>query len=249
MSHSVIVVLGMNRSGTSLLAQILERMGVWFGNPGDLVGPSRDNERGHYEYIPIVRVQQQLLKNVFGCTELFKGTLPRDWHKDEVIQLLYKEALKAHLWKALIRAKVREKPFGFKDPRTTRLLPLWREIFFELGIKPIYLLTWRNPHAVYLSIHPGTDALPNKDARDIHFQDVAIPSIPRGDIDEIWEYYQEDAWRLGSELAGVVRFDGWFGGERDEQAAMISDATGLPALTVEQLREVIEPNMRHIICQ
>ncbi|MHC4426942.1 MAG: hypothetical protein ACYSYV_12720, partial [Planctomycetota bacterium] len=116
--NKVIVILGMDRSGTSLLAQLIERMGVWFGGQENLVGPSSINAKGHYEYIPFVRVHEQLLKNVFNVTQLFKGSLPEGWHRQETIQMLYKEALKSHLSKAMIEARLRCQPFAFKDTRT-----------------------------------------------------------------------------------------------------------------------------------
>jgi hypothetical protein len=240
----IIVILGMDRSGTSLLAQLLERMGVWFGEQEDLVGPSYINERGHYEYIPIVRVQEQLLKNLFNVTQLFKGDLPRGWHRQEAVQALYKEALVSHVSRAIKRAKLRGKPFGFKDTRTARVLPMWQEIFEELSVEPVYLETWRDPQAVYMSIHPGADAVPSEDVQKMHFHDVGIPSLPQSDVLAVWKRYQMEIRRVGAE---VFCFDDWFEeAQAGEQMARLAEAVGLPALGVEDMRQVIEPGMRHV---
>ena len=43
--------------------------------------------------------------------------------------------------------------FGFKDPRTARLLPLWLDIFRETGIEPAFVLATRAPDAVAGSLY------------------------------------------------------------------------------------------------
>jgi hypothetical protein len=242
--NNVIVILGMDRSGTALLCQLLERMGAWFGHKEQLVGPSSINERGHYEYIPFARVQEQLLKNVFNVTQLFKGSLPGGWHRQETIEMLYKEALKSHLSKAMIEAKLRCQPFAFKDTRTTRLLPLWADIFEELDTEPTYVETWRNPQAVYMSIHPGTDAIPSKDVQKMHFHDVGIPSLPESDVLAVWKRCQMEIRQVGAEQ---FCFDDWFEeGPAKYQMVRLADFVGLPALSDNDMREIIRPELRHV---
>ena len=51
----IVVVVGMNRSGTSLICQGLERLGVSFGSP--LIEADRANPRGYYEHKDIVHHQ------------------------------------------------------------------------------------------------------------------------------------------------------------------------------------------------
>src|SRR5205085_861733 len=50
-------------------------------------------------------------------------------------------------------------PFGFKDPRTARLLPLWHQIFDELRIDPKIVLCIRNPAQAARSLEQR-DGLP-----------------------------------------------------------------------------------------
>ena len=43
--------------------------------------------------------------------------------------------------------------FGFKDPRTVRLMPVWHQIFNELKLAPKFVLCLRNPAQVARSLH------------------------------------------------------------------------------------------------
>ena len=46
-----------------------------------------------------------------------------------------------------------ESDFGFKDPRTVRLMPLWHQIFNELKLAPKIVLCLRNPAQVARSLN------------------------------------------------------------------------------------------------
>lgn len=60
-----IIVLGMHRSFTSLIANCLSKYGINMGNR--MMGPGRGNEKGHFENIDIVNLNDKLLKNAGGA--------------------------------------------------------------------------------------------------------------------------------------------------------------------------------------
>ena len=127
-----VVVIGMGRSGTSLLSQILQAKGVWLGEDDELIGQIPANKYGNREHIGIQVIHRELFLNIFGFKEwLFLGKLPEDWHKHPNV-LPYKDRLKKELEKLHYKLPDEAK-FGFKDPRTTMLLPLWNDIFKEEG--------------------------------------------------------------------------------------------------------------------
>ena len=147
----VAVIVGMHRSGTSLLARLLDGLGVTFGHRV-LNQPVPDNEGGYWEHIDIVTAQEALLDDVLDRPwHRARGLEPvaEDWWKSAEV-LPYRLALTAVLERECAAAP---HLFGFKDPRTARLLPLWLDIFRETGIEPAFVLATRAPDAVAGSLH------------------------------------------------------------------------------------------------
>jgi hypothetical protein len=245
----IVVILGLSRSGTALLCQILEAMGVYWGEPGDLVGPSEINERGHYEHRAIARIQQQLLKNEFGVSWLHSGDIDKEhpnWLERESVQFVYKQALLRTLAKFQLQAGPINTLFGFKDARTLCLMPLWREIFEELVLEPVYLFTWRHPREVYASTTPWPEIVTKPEQGERHFERVSIPGLPRDPVDEMWAKYGMAARRLKRELRAEFEYAQWFN-EHDAmiQVRDLAEATGLEPLTEEELHKIVQPDLWH----
>ena len=211
-----IVVIGMGRSGTSLLSQILQAKGVWFGEDTELVGQTPINIYGNREHIEIQRIHRELLTGVFGVKEwLFLGKLAEDWHKHPNV-IPYKYRLKEELHK--LRSKIpHEAKFGFKDPRTTMLLPLWKDIFEEEGITPSYVLCMRDPSAVYKSLVRSGEVLNYRTDQD----------VPEQTIINIWKQYNYNARKYAT-ISCIIQFEDWFNGNRFVQDFDLSDALKLP---------------------
>ena len=57
----IICVLGMHRSGTSMLAHLIKEMGIYFGEWDDLYEPSDYNLDGHFELRQIVDTHDEIL--------------------------------------------------------------------------------------------------------------------------------------------------------------------------------------------
>lgn len=58
--HPGVIVLGMHRSGTSVLGGLLNKMGLATGGP--LISPGKDNEKGFFERIDVVLQNDYLMK-------------------------------------------------------------------------------------------------------------------------------------------------------------------------------------------
>jgi hypothetical protein len=148
-TRPVVVVLGMHRSGTSLCSHVLSALGVEMtGVPTDLeIAPS--NAKGHWERMELRELQDRVLerfnRSYYGpCHDL---PLPAAWWADPEIRPVRDKML------AFMRERMPNRAlFGFKDPRTARLLPLWRHIFHELGFTPKVVLCLRNPAQVARSL-------------------------------------------------------------------------------------------------
>lgn len=135
-----VLVLGMHRSGTSALTRGLQMLGVYLGK--DFLNPQPDNPTGYWENRTICDINERLLA-VFGLkwedVALIDDTR---WHEPEV------EALRAEAIEYLRSAFLSHQIWGFKDPRTIRLLPFWRSVLQLLDVDESYLLAVRDPRSV-----------------------------------------------------------------------------------------------------
>ncbi len=139
----VLIVLGMHRSGTSALSGICHTLGIHMGET--FLEPTHDNPRGYFEDIECVDIQERILK-FFNITWDNYSLLPSGWHQLSSM-IPFRNELKA-----LIAKRDSHSLWGIKDPRLCRLLPLWLDIFQELGFAPHFLIPVRNPHEVTSSL-------------------------------------------------------------------------------------------------
>ena len=145
-NKQLFVVLGMHRSGTSVITRALQVLGVDLG--GNLLAPLKgDNDKGFWEDVEVNSLNIELLK-----------ALGEDWHT-----LCPLEAEDLASFPKISEFKFRAKEillkrlsvcdfFGLKNPRICRLLPFWQEVFSELPAKVNYVIAYRNPMSVARSL-------------------------------------------------------------------------------------------------
>src|SRR5271154_2798891 len=117
-SSRAVLVLGMHRSGTSAITRGMQMLGVYLGD--DFLSPKPDNPTGYWEDRNIYEINEHLL-SVLGLK--WHGISLIDdvrWHEPEV------EALCAEALEYLRSQFIDHSFWGFKDPRTIRLLPFWQ---------------------------------------------------------------------------------------------------------------------------
>jgi hypothetical protein len=151
-SSRAVLVLGMHRSGTSALTRGLQTLGVHLGN--DFLSPKPDNPTGYWEDRNIYEINEHLL-SVLGLK--WHGISLIDdvrWHEPEV------EALCAEALEYLRSQFIDHSFWGFKDPRTIRLLPFWQSVLHRLQVEECYLVVIRNPRSV-------ADSLMQREAIDV----------------------------------------------------------------------------------
>ncbi len=144
--NRVIVVMGMHRSGTSLVARALEALGASLGE-NLAIEASPDNAKGHWEDRDILSFNERLM-----------ATLALDWDlvgesDDALMTAPSLEPLVAEA-RALVGSKlVDDRAWAFKDPRTARLWPFWRRVFSDSAPgKPGFVWVIRHPRAVAASL-------------------------------------------------------------------------------------------------
>ena len=120
-----VAVLGMHRSGTSLVAQMLARAGLHLGGADDLYAAAADNAdgTGARRLPPPERVAARRVRGWLGQP----SELPRRWDDDARLRPFRAEA------DARRRAR-RQRSMGLKDPRTSFTLALWNDLVPELKV-------------------------------------------------------------------------------------------------------------------
>ncbi len=142
----IIVIVGMARSGTSLIAQALERLGVSFGSP--LIEADHNNVRGYYEHKDLVKHQLLLMHNCYdrrGWSDVGE-LIELDGKVEETEEQLYL------LEEVLLRETEHHELFGLKLPWLTRIPYAWGAVFEEVAVKPVYIHAMRNPALMFASI-------------------------------------------------------------------------------------------------
>ncbi|HEX4299986.1 MAG TPA: glycosyltransferase [Gammaproteobacteria bacterium] len=140
----MLLVLGMHRSGTSLLAGSCRLLGADLG--GRMMDAGSDNVMGFWEHDEIVRLHDEILERLGFAWDDVRA-LPDKWWTYQAIQP-QRLALRSLLLRDFGRA-----PLGcVKDPRLCRLLPLWQELLQELGWEPLYILAGREPAEIIASL-------------------------------------------------------------------------------------------------
>ena len=148
----IVLVLGMHRSGTSLCSHILSALGVDMADkiPGPgASSPHPSNPRGHWERWEIVEFHDRILRlfNRDYLGRFHDFALPVAWWADPRVAEIRHEIV------AFLEGRMGDGYFGFKDPRTVRLMPVWHQIFNELKLAPRIVLCLRNPAQVGRSLH------------------------------------------------------------------------------------------------
>lgn len=132
-----LVLAGMHRSGTSMVASWLAAAGIDMGS--DWVAPDQHNPRGYYEDVEFLALNRRILDR---CCADGQGGHP-DWGVTDDgrfdrarLQEFVTEA------SALIARRARPGPWGFKDPRTTMLLDFWDSIARDAHYLVVYRYPW-----------------------------------------------------------------------------------------------------------
>jgi hypothetical protein len=187
----IVLVLGMHRSGTSLCSHLLSALGLDMADkiPGPgATSPTPDNPRGHWERWEIVEFHDRILglfnRDYFGRFHDF--ALPVAWWADPRVVLIRREIV------AFLEKRMGNGYFGFKDPRTVRLMPVWHQILNELKLSPKLVLCLRNPAHV---------------ARSLHARDGLDPEI----AEYRWLVHMIDFFRYTSNFdCCTVEYEEWF---------------------------------------
>ena len=139
------VLLGMHRSGTSMLGGLLVSMGYHVGRP--LIGEKPDNPKGFFELLPVVIQNDEFLKaqNCNWAANMIRYK-PERGIQDFTDKIVPDNEMKKSL---SFLNNPTNYPWMQKDPRMCITLPTWLPF---LDTQPAVLFTYRHPLHVALSL-------------------------------------------------------------------------------------------------
>jgi hypothetical protein len=126
------------------MARGVQALGVYLGN--DFLSPRPDNPTGYWEDKNICQLNERLLAILGVKWEEVALIEHPPWREPEI------QALLADAVEYVGSAFASHPLWGFKDPRTIRLLPFWRSVLKHLEVEERYLLVIRNPRSVAVSL-------------------------------------------------------------------------------------------------
>ncbi|HWB54184.1 MAG TPA: glycosyltransferase [Tepidisphaeraceae bacterium] len=149
-----ILILGMHRSGTSVVTRLLNLLGADLGQ--NLLGCAAENQTGFWESEPLVNLHNELLTSA-GTSWDDISRFPASWYgspdapefQQRIVKLLQQDFSKSRM-------------FAVKDPRICKLITLWRRVLKDFGARPVIVLPVRNPLEVAASLKERNGFLPAK---------------------------------------------------------------------------------------
>lgn len=140
-NQTILIVTGMHRSGTSLVAALLQSMGLDIGH--NLLEANYSNPKGFFENTDFLNFHELILSslgiNPIGWTVQDKIVVP-EGYIGKARQLVENNASATKAW-------------GWKEPRTTLFLNFWSHLLPDAR----FLLIYRNPWEVLDSLYRRGD--------------------------------------------------------------------------------------------
>jgi len=136
-----IFVLGMHRSGTSVVTRILNLMGAYFGPEGISTGANQENRKGFWERKDVLSLNDKLIRSMGSEWHLIA-----DFTIDEIPTTVIEE-LQLNARKILLGLDS-HRPWVVKEPRFCLTFPLWKKLLDF----PVCVHVYRSPIQVAQSL-------------------------------------------------------------------------------------------------
>jgi hypothetical protein len=134
-NQDIVCILGMHRSGTSLLTRMLNLIDVYLGPEQLLMPPNFANPRGYWEHREIVSLNDEILLRLGGSWDQ-PPTLPPGWENAPTM-----DDLKERGRRLIQDSFANVDTWGWKDPRTCLTLPFWQQLLPNMR----YVVCLRSP--------------------------------------------------------------------------------------------------------
>ena len=222
MASLPVCVVGMHRSGTSLAADVLTRLGVHLGPPENALATAPRPHYGYWENSSMVDLNHEVLLALGGASWAPPPLRP-GWESESKLDEL------AERGRALIDEQFATAPrWGFKNPSTTLVLPFWWRVAGSFD----HVVCVRSPAGCAASLA----------ARD--------PSGPltRADWGAVWlHYYALLLQYLRGKRATWLFFEEWPNHAAEQTAALAEHAGGgtRQEAEIQRIAAAFSPDLQH----
>ena len=202
-SAAPVCVVGMHRSGTSMVARVLSACGLFLGREEELIGPAVDNPEGFWENLNFVGINEEILAR-FGGSWDEPPALPARWEFGPEVEPLLMRASE------LVARFDGQPHWGWKDPRNSLTIPFWLRVVPQLKV----VICVRNPLEVAHSLFVRGDTTSASQFRLwLHYYRQILAAVsPDARIVTHYQSFFEDAdaevrrvsGRLGLEVSGAA---------------------------------------------
>ncbi len=212
-----ICVIGMHRTGTSLVAGLLHRHGLWLGEEAELMAPNPYNPDGYFENDLVVNLNNDILE-MFGGSWSAPPKLAAGWAEDP--RLEDSKRVAREIGERLASSG---EAWGFKDPRASLTLPFWLSVWGEMTV----VVTVRNPLEAARSLHRRDDLRVENGISlwSMHYSSIFECTTPTTRI--------------------VVDFESLCTDPAGGAGALLRQLSGLRELDSEAARAAVRPALRH----
>ena len=222
-ARTAILILGMHRSGTSVLTRLFSLLGCDL--PRHLIDPTPDNELGHWEPANIVKLDDQILESAGTTWDDWVEFNPR-WYRSPKAGEFRERAREA-----LDFEFARSRFFVLKDPRICRFPKFWIEALQDFGARPAAVIPVRSPLEVAASLQ-------KRDGFNVHFSHL------------MWLRHMLDA-ELGSR--GLTRFfisydeilSAWSNLAEEAETALQISWPRMSDRTADEIEAFLREDFRH----
>lgn len=124
-----------------MVARLLSLCGLYLGPADQLLEPDKGNPLGHFEHKGFLKIDEALLAYFGGATDHPPDFKP-GWERDSSLQVFFDEA------RLILETFSGRSLWGWKEPRTTILLPFWKSLIPSLR----FVICLRSPLEVARSL-------------------------------------------------------------------------------------------------
>ena len=190
----VVFIAGMHRSGTSMVARLLNRCGVYLGPEHVLSALQPDNLEGYWENEKFVLFNDEVLSALGGGWDC-PPNVEAGWEKSDRVSDFLPRAFE------LIEQFSTDGAWGWKDPRNSLTFPFWNELIPSMKV----VICVRNPLDVAHSLLRRNNSSPAL-AYHLwmeHNQRIMLSTKPENRIITHYDTYFRDP---RSELTRILNF-------------------------------------------
>jgi hypothetical protein len=217
----IVCILGMHRSGTSLLARMVNFLGVDLGPEEHFLPAAADNPKGFWENQRLMDLNEEILRRHGGGWSQ-PPAFPPAWHLDPGLDDLRRKG-SAILAEDFGGARC----WGWKDPRTCLTLPFWQDLLPPMR----YVMALRDPVDVARSLE-RRNRMPLEQGIGLWLSYLESALVHASGKPRIFVFYEDllDNWR--DDLPAMGRFLG-----ADERASRPE--------TLEAIEAFVDKDLHH----